>query len=67
MSSPQKLEVGDTVHVFDINGRRTGQPENGWIGRVTKVGRSLVTVEYDRCHDGFKLETLVINNKYGNR
>ena len=38
------LKVGDRVQVFDVNGRRMGQPEGGWDGTVAKVGRTLIHV-----------------------
>lgn len=38
---------GDPVVVFDINGRRMGQPDGGWPSTVTKVGRKIVTVQSD--------------------
>jgi hypothetical protein len=49
MTSLQNLKVGDEVRVLDTNGRRVGQPDGGWIGRVEKVGRTLVTVSYPGC------------------
>ena len=38
------IKVGDEVLVFDVNGRRMGQPEGGWPGEVTKVGRRLAVM-----------------------
>jgi hypothetical protein len=49
MTSFGNLRVGDEVRVLDTNGRRVGQPDGGWIGRVEKVGRTLVTVSYPGC------------------
>ena len=49
MTSLQNLKVGDEVRVLDTNGRRVGQPDGGWIGRVEKVGRTLATVSYPGC------------------
>ena len=41
------LAEGQEVRVFDrSNGRRTGQPEGGWPGVITRVGRVLVTINY---------------------
>ena len=48
-NSLENLQVGDEVRVLDTNGRRVGQPDGGWIGRVEKVGRTLVTVTYPGC------------------
>jgi hypothetical protein len=58
--------VGAEVRVFDQNGAQMGQPRGGWVGHVTKVGRSLVTIGLEgrhrelvfridtrRSHDGF--------------
>ncbi|TMR10080.1 hypothetical protein ETD86_40870 [Nonomuraea turkmeniaca] len=41
-----QLKVGDEVRIFDVNAKRMGQPEGGWVGKVTKVGRTLITVHY---------------------
>lgn len=51
------LKVGDEVRVFDVNGKRIGQPEDGWIGTVTKVGRTLVYIEYAGRTDKFEMAT----------
>lgn len=68
--TPTKYEVGQAVRIFDVNGKRLGQPEDGWPGHVTEVGRKLVTVEED---DGwpnptqYRIETGQKNDNYGHR
>ncbi|MEV4672798.1 hypothetical protein AB0K34_14170 [Actinomadura sp. NPDC049382] len=66
MSAPD-LRVGDEVRVFDQNGRRMGQPDAGWPGTVTKIGRLLVTIEYRGKSAQFRLDTQVVNDGYGHR
>jgi hypothetical protein len=55
----KKLKVGDTVHWSDVNSRR-GELSSG---KVTKVGRKLVTVD----HRVFRLDTLCTNDEYGHQ
>lgn len=62
-----ELKVGQEVRVFDQNGRRMGQPDGGWPGVVTKVGRKLVAIEYSNRSAQFRLDTQVINDGYGHR
>lgn len=62
-----ELKVGQEVRVFDQNGRRVGQPDGGWSGKVTEIGRSLVTVEYRGNSDAFRMDTHVINDRYGHK
>lgn len=65
------VKVGDEVRVFDVNGRRSGMPEGGWVGTVLKVGRKLFTVDYANAgwtrqgHRGsvFRLEDGSLNDK----
>jgi hypothetical protein len=40
------IEAGDEVRVFDVNGRRARQPDGGWKGTVTKIGRTLIHIDY---------------------
>jgi hypothetical protein len=63
------LEVGDRVQVFDINGRRMGQPAGGWDGTVVKVGRKLITVQYQSAHNtkAFRLDSGSANDDYGHQ
>ena len=61
------LKVGDEVRVFDINGRRMGQPDGGWQGTVTKVGRTLVYVDYGHRNGQFRIDTGRANDSYGHR
>lgn len=62
-----QVKQGDEVRIFDQNGARIGQPEGGWPGTVVKIGRSLVTIEYRGKQDPFRLDTRVINDRYGHR
>jgi hypothetical protein len=63
------VKTGDEVRVFDVNGRRKSQPEGGWPGVVTAVGRKLFTVEYPRAPQGevFRLETGQRHDNYGHQ
>lgn len=56
--------VGDEVRVFDVNGRRKGQPEGGWPGTVIKVGRQLVTIQFDTKTQQFRIDTRAANDGY---
>jgi len=60
-------EVGDTVKVFDINGKRVGQPEGGWDGEVTKVGRALITIKYAGRNTVFRIDTGRTNDAYAHQ
>ena len=56
------VSAGDAVKVFDVNGHRNGQPEDGWDGTVLKVGRVLVHIDYpgwpeDRLPQSFHKDT----------
>jgi hypothetical protein len=63
------VKVGDEVRVFDVNGRRNGQPGSGWPGKVVKVGRKYFTVAYGSSGrtTNFLLETGRVNDAYGHR
>jgi hypothetical protein len=64
-------EVGDEVRVFDVNGKRVGQPEGGWAGEVVKAGPKLIHVRYGGAHPGstdtFRRETGARNDAYEHR
>ena len=54
----ETYEVGQEVLVFNINGKRAGQPEGGWPGTIIKVGRKNVTIKYGSYHTfTFSMET----------
>jgi hypothetical protein len=57
------LKVGDRVQVFESNGRRSGQPEGGWDGEVTKKGNKLLTVKWRWSETVFRLDTGQFNSK----
>lgn len=63
------IQVGDEVRVYDVNGRRQGQPEGGWAGTVEKVGRSLVYIDYPRGRgaEPFRLSDQRRNDSYGHQ
>jgi hypothetical protein len=62
------LRVGDEVRVFDVNGRRMGQPEGGWPGTVTRVGRTLMDVSYNNRTETFRRDSGARHNDgYGHR
>lgn len=58
---------GQEVRVFDVNGSRVGQPEGGWIGEVSSVGRKLFYVNYAGKLDSFRMENGRRADIYGNR
>lgn len=66
MAAPE-LRAGDEVRVFDQNDGRMGQPEGGWPGVVTNIGRKLIRIEYRNKVDAFRLDTGRINDNYGHR
>lgn len=69
-----QVQPGDEVRVFDVNGRRMGQLEGGWPGRVVKVGRTRVYIAYagaafgkQEAGEPFSLETGKRIDAYGHR
>jgi hypothetical protein len=63
------VKVGDEVRVFSVNGKRAGQPEGGWVGEVTRVGRKLIDIKYPGAyaHSGvetFRLDGQKTNDEY---
>lgn len=61
------IKLGDEVRVFDVNGRRNGQPEGGWPGEVVRVGRTLVDIQYRSRIDSFRIDSGRVNDKYGHQ
>lgn len=61
------VRVGDQVRVFDVNGRKRGQPEDGWPGVVEHVGRTLVTIAFNRDRAVFRMDTRLANDNYGHQ
>lgn len=62
-----KYAIGDTVRVFDVNGRRLNMPEDGWEGTVTNVGRKYISVSYNHRVRKFVIETGTVNDRYGHQ
>jgi hypothetical protein len=62
----EKFEVGQKVKVFDVNGRRRGQPKGGWEGEIVKVGRKLVTITYPGHYrpKAFRIDDQMANDEY---
>lgn len=64
---------GQEMRVFDRNGHRYGWPEDGRVGRVTKIGRKYFTVEHANPgsrhmdSDQFRLEDGKSNDPYAHR
>ncbi|MEV4575917.1 hypothetical protein AB0K16_21995 [Nonomuraea jabiensis] len=58
-----KYEVGQEVRVFSHMGQRFNQPEGGWVGKVTKVGRKIVTVAFSNGEEQFRIEDGRRNHK----
>jgi hypothetical protein len=61
------IKLGDEVRVFDVNGRRMGQPEGGWPGTVVRVGRKLADIKYGGRVDTFRIDDRQANDKYGHQ
>jgi hypothetical protein len=60
-----EIKAGDEVRVFDRNGPGHGQPSGGWPGTVTKVGRTLIHVEYGNGRaEKFRKDTGCAPNAY---
>jgi hypothetical protein len=62
-----EIKVGDEVRIFDVNGRRMGQPEDGWPGNVVKVGRKLADIEYGGRTRTFRIDEGRSNDNYGHQ
>ena len=67
------VQLHEKVRVFDVNGKRKGQPEGGWEGEVTRVGRTLFDVTFSYAN-GSRRQTLTFtkesgrtNDKYGHQ
>jgi hypothetical protein len=66
MADTPKLQVGDEVRVFDVNAHRNDTDE-GWPGKVEKIARVLVYINY-RGHVGtFRLDTRQDNKDFQRR
>lgn len=68
----KKFFEGQEVFVFDINGRRSGQPEGGWPATIVKVGRTLVEISWfitgrTSRTEKFRMDRQVVNDGYGHR
>ena len=64
----EKIKVGDKVRVFDVNGRRMGQPDGGWEGEVVRVGSKLAGITYGGyAPKMFRLDTGSANDSYGHQ
>jgi hypothetical protein len=61
------VKAGDEVRVFDVNGKRVGQPESGWPGTVVKVGRTLAHVAYGARTETFRISDGTRNDAYEHR
>jgi hypothetical protein len=61
--------VGDTVHVFDVNGKRMGMPSGGWIGEAVKAGPKLLYVICDGQPkpQAFRRDRSSANDAYGHQ
>lgn len=59
----EDIKPGDEVRVFD--GTRA-QPPGGWPGTVTRIGRTLLDIQYCGRVQAFRRDTQVSNEKqYG--
>lgn len=64
MADTPKLEVGEQVRIFDVNGKRLGQPVEGWPGEIVKVGRKLAHIHYNGGVRTFDIETRQRNDDF---
>ena len=67
MSWLDEVKVGDTLRVFDVNGRRRGEPNDGCEGLVVKAGPKLLHVTYNGHTLAFRRETGATNDNYGHQ
>jgi hypothetical protein len=64
----EQVQVGDDVLVFDYNGHRIGQPDDGWEGKVVKAGPKLITIDYGKyTTEVFRRESGRANDRYGHQ
>lgn len=61
------VEAGEEVRVFDVNGKRVGQPDGGWPGVVVKAGPKLVIINYDGRDTVFRRDEGHTNDNYGHQ
>lgn len=59
----EDVAVGDRVQVFDVNGRRAGQPPGGWDGTVVRKGHKLIDVEFGHTTQTYRIDTGQWNNR----
>ena len=63
------IKAGDEVRVYDVNSApaRRGQHDPGEPGKVVKVGRTLVHIEYFHRTETFRIEDGRRNDNYGHQ
>jgi hypothetical protein len=62
------IYVGMKVKVFDVNSRRSGQPDGGWDGTVTAVRRTKCDIDYgDARQRTFGIESQHVEDAYRHR
>jgi hypothetical protein len=64
------IYVGMKVKVFDVNGRRLGQPDEGWDGEVVAVRRTKCDIEYgsgDPRQRTFDIDSQHVEDNYRHR
>lgn len=61
------IKLGDEVRVFDVNGSRMGQPEDGWPGKVVRVGRKLVDITYGGRVQTFTIADRLSSDRYNHQ
>lgn len=60
--------VGMKVKVFDVNSRRSGQPDGGWDGEVVAVRRTKCDIDYgDARQRTFGIESQHVEDGYRHR
>jgi len=63
----QDIFVGMKVKVFDVNNRRSGQPDSGWDGVVSAVRRTKCDIDYGDPQRTFDIERQRVEDGYGHR
>lgn len=62
------IHVGMKVKVFDVNSRRSGQPDGGWDGTVTAVRRTKCDIDYgDSRQKTFDIESQHVEDHFRHR
>lgn len=66
------VKAGDEVRIYDVNGKRMHQPDDGWPGEVVKAGRTLAHITSSHPYfqgkpQAFRLSDGTRNDRYGHQ